>query len=63
MVLDYLNHHVEQENRQKTSSRSPAYLACQMLVGKFTGRVAERTRPNPKMRRGPKWFACLVNSG
>jgi hypothetical protein len=23
-----------------------------MSVGKFTGRVAERTRPIPKMRRG-----------
>jgi hypothetical protein len=25
-----------------------------LSVGKSTGRVAERTRPNPKMRRGPK---------
>jgi hypothetical protein len=37
------------------------YLVHQMSVGKSTGRVAERTRPNPKMRRGPKRFACLVN--
>jgi hypothetical protein len=25
-----------------------------LLMGKSTGRVAECTRPNPKMRRGPK---------
>jgi hypothetical protein len=30
---------------------------------KSTGRVAERTRPNPKMRRGPKRFACLLEGG
>jgi hypothetical protein len=34
-----------------------------LSVGKTTGRVAERTHPNPKMRRGPKCFACLVNAG
>jgi hypothetical protein len=39
------------------------YLARQMSEGKSSGRVAECTRPNPKMRRGPKRFACLVNGG
>jgi hypothetical protein len=52
-VLDNLNHCVEQENRRKPKAKSP-YLARQMSVGKSTGRVVERTRPNPKMRRGPK---------
>jgi hypothetical protein len=52
-VLDDLNHYVEQENRQKTQGQTP-YLARQMSVGNSSGRVAECTRPNPKMRRGPK---------
>jgi hypothetical protein len=29
--------------------------------GKSSDRVAKRTRPNPKMRMGPKRFACLVD--
>jgi hypothetical protein len=32
-----------------------------LSVGKSTGRVTEHTRPNPKMRRGPKRFACPVD--
>jgi hypothetical protein len=52
-VLDDLNHYVEQENRRKTQGQTP-YLARQMLERKSSGRVAECTRPNPKMRRGPK---------
>jgi hypothetical protein len=52
-VLNNLNHHVEQENRRKTQGQAP-YLARQMSVGKSSGRVAECTCPNPKMRRGPK---------
>jgi hypothetical protein len=32
------------------------HLVRQMSVGKSSGRVAECTRPNPKMRRGPKRF-------
>jgi hypothetical protein len=53
VVLDDLNHHVEQENGRKTQGQTP-YLARQMSVGKSSGRVAECTRPNLKMRRGPK---------
>ena len=44
MVLDDLDHGVEQENKQKPNAKSP-YLARQMSEGKFFGRVAERTRP------------------
>jgi hypothetical protein len=60
-VLDDLNHRVEQGNRETPKAKAP-YLARQMSVGKSTGRVADHTRPNPKMRRGPKRFACLENS-
>jgi hypothetical protein len=40
---------------EKPKAKGP-YLARQMSVGKSTGRVAEHTCPNPKMRRGLKWF-------
>jgi hypothetical protein len=43
MVLDDVNHGVEQENKKKPSL-SP-YLAHQMSERKFSGRVAECTRP------------------
>jgi hypothetical protein len=61
-VLDDLDHCVEQENRRKPNAKNP-YLACQMSERKSSGRVAECTRPNPKMRRGPKRFACYVDLG
>jgi hypothetical protein len=61
-VLDDLDHRVEQENRRKPNAKVP-YLARQMSERKSSGRVAERTRPNPKMRRGPKPFACLLEGG
>jgi hypothetical protein len=35
----------------------------QMLERKSSGRVAERARPNPKMRRGLKRFAYLLEGG
>jgi hypothetical protein len=44
MVLDDLDHGVEQENKQKPNAKTP-YLARQMSERKFSGRVAERTRP------------------
>jgi hypothetical protein len=44
MVLDDLNHGVEQENKQKPKAKTP-YLARQMSERNFFGRVAERTRP------------------
>jgi hypothetical protein len=43
MVLDNLDHGVEQENKQKPNAKTP-YLASQMSGRKFSGRVAERTR-------------------
>jgi hypothetical protein len=46
--------------QEKPKAKVP-YLARQMSVGKSIGWVAERTRPNPKMRRGPKRFACLLD--
>jgi hypothetical protein len=59
-VLDDLNHRAEQGNREKPKAKSP-YLARQMSESKSPGWVVECTRPNPKMRRGPKRFACLVD--
>jgi hypothetical protein len=53
-VLDDLNHPVEQENRQKNLKPKPPTWRAKWRWGKSTGRVAECTRPNPKMRRGPK---------
>jgi hypothetical protein len=53
VVLDDLNHRVEQGNRRKTQILH-SYLARQMSERKSSGRVAECTRPNPKMRKGPK---------
>jgi hypothetical protein len=44
MVLDDMDHGVEQENKQKPNAKTP-YLARQMSKRKFSGRVAERTRP------------------
>jgi hypothetical protein len=44
VVLDDMDHGVEQENKQKPNAKHP-YLARQMSERKFSGRVAERTRP------------------
>jgi hypothetical protein len=44
MVLDDLDHGVEQENKQKPNAKTP-YLARQMSETEFSRRVAERTRP------------------
>ena len=60
MVLDDLDHGVEQENKQKPNAKTP-YLARQMSERKFSGRVAERTRPKSKDEERPKRFACLLD--
>jgi hypothetical protein len=44
MVLDDLDHGVEQENMQKPNAKVP-YLVRQMSERKISDRVAERTRP------------------
>jgi hypothetical protein len=44
MVLDDVDHGVEQENNKKPNAKA-SYLARQMSERKFSGRVAERTRP------------------
>jgi hypothetical protein len=44
VVLNDLDHHVEEENRRKPNAEVP-YLARQMSMVKLTGRVAERTCP------------------
>ena len=44
VVLDDLDHGVEQENKQKPNAKPP-YLARQMSERKFSGRVVECTRP------------------
>jgi hypothetical protein len=36
---------------------------CNLSERKSSDRVAECTRPNPKMRRGPQHFACLLEDG
>ena len=44
MVLDDVDHGVEQENNQKPNAKAP-YLARQMSKRKIFDRVAERTCP------------------
>jgi hypothetical protein len=44
MVLDHLDHGVEQEDKQKPNAKTP-YLERQMSERKIFGRVAECTRP------------------
>jgi hypothetical protein len=44
VVLDDLDHGVEQKNRRKPNAKAP-YLARQMSERKISGRVVERTRP------------------
>jgi hypothetical protein len=62
MVLDDLNHRAEQGNSEKPKAKAPTWRAkCRWE--KSTGRVAERTHPNPKMSRGAQWFACYVDLG
>jgi hypothetical protein len=51
-VLDDLNHRVEQEKQAKNLKPSPLPGASNVGGKNSTGRVAERTRTNPKMRRG-----------
>jgi hypothetical protein len=44
MVLDDVDHGVEQENKKKPNAQAP-YLARQMSERKFSGLMAECTRP------------------
>jgi hypothetical protein len=44
MVLNDLDHGVEQENRRKPNAKAP-YLARQMSERKIPGRVVDCTRP------------------
>jgi hypothetical protein len=44
VVLDDMDHGVEQENKQKPNAKGP-YMVRQMSERKFSGWVAERTRP------------------
>jgi hypothetical protein len=44
VVLDDVDHGAEQKNKQKPNAKVPC-LARQMSEMKFSGRVAERTRP------------------
>jgi hypothetical protein len=57
LVLDDVDHGIEQENKQKPKDLAP-YLARQMSERKFSGRVAERTRPKSYDEEGPKRFSC-----
>ena len=52
MVLDDLDHGVEQENRRKPNAKAP-YLARQMSVGRIPPAGWQNAPAlNPKMRRG-----------
>jgi hypothetical protein len=56
MVLDDVDHGVEQENKQKPNARP---LPGAPNVGEeISGRVAECTRPKSLDEEGPKRFAC-----
>jgi hypothetical protein len=44
VVLDDVDHGVEQKNKQKPNAKAP-YLARQMSERKLSGWVAERTHP------------------
>jgi hypothetical protein len=51
VVFDDLDHGVKQKIGENLMPKSPTWRAkCRWE--KSTGRVAEHTRPNPKMRRG-----------
>jgi hypothetical protein len=61
-VLDDLNHRGEQGNRENLKPKPPTWRAkCRWE--KSNSLVVECTHPNPKMRRGPKRFACLLEGG
>jgi hypothetical protein len=57
VVLDDVNHGVEQKNKQKPNAK-PLYLAHQMSERKSLAGWQNAPALNPKMRRGPKCFAC-----
>jgi hypothetical protein len=56
MVLDDMDHDVRQKNKQNLMP-SP-YLACQMSERNSPAGWRNAPALNPKMRRGPKCFAC-----
>jgi hypothetical protein len=62
MVLDDVDHGVKQENKQKPKAKTP-YLARQMSERKSPAGWRNAPAQNPKMRRGPKRFACLLDGG
>jgi hypothetical protein len=62
MVLDDVDHGVEQKNKQKPNVKPPTWRAkCRRGNSPAGWRNAPAL--NPKMRRGPKHFACYVDSG
>jgi hypothetical protein len=62
VVLDDVNHGVEQENKQKPNAKTP-YLARQMSERKSPAGWRNAPALKPKMKRGPKRFACWMDSG
>jgi hypothetical protein len=57
MVLDDVDHDVEQENKQKPNAKLPTWRAkCRR--GNSPAGWWNAPALNPKMRRGPKRFAC-----
>jgi hypothetical protein len=58
--LDRAHRRMSDMSLARGQAKCPApYLARQMSERKSSGRVAESTRPDPKMRRGPR--DCLIS--
>jgi hypothetical protein len=57
LMLDDVDHGVEQKNKQKLKAKAP-YLARQMTERKSPAGWRNALALNPKIRRGPKRFAC-----
>jgi hypothetical protein len=59
VVLDDLNHGVEQENKRKPNAKPPTWRTkCRR--GNSPAGWQNAPALDPKMRRGPKCFACLL---
>jgi hypothetical protein len=57
VVLDNVDHGVEQENKQKLNAKPPTWCA-KCWKGNSPAGWWNAPALDPKMRRGPKRFAC-----
>jgi hypothetical protein len=60
MVLDDVDHGVEQKNKQKPNAKPPTWRA-KCWRGNSPAGWQNAPALYPKMRRGPKRFACLLD--